>query len=224
MTSHTLPQHFRYIRPIVEALRGLGGSGSSSEVTEMVIEKLKINDDELNDLLPSGGSRIKKQIHWARMVLVKVGFIDSSQRGVWILTEKGMGKYLTEDDLVQLYRSRKNWAGLGSRKTKKEENYESDTGNETTPEKYQENENNRSELLKILQSISPSGFEKLCQLMLRESSFEKVTVTGKSGDGGIDGHGVLQVNPFALALKYYFNVRDTRVQFQPPRSAISGVQ
>lgn len=32
--------------------------------------------------------------------------------------------------------------------------------------------------------------------MLREAGFEKVEVTGRSGDGGIDGNGVLQLNPF----------------------------
>jgi restriction system protein len=69
--SQNLPQHFRYIIPIIEVLRELGGSGKSSEVLDMVIEKLNIADEELEDTLKSGGSRIKNQIHWARMVLVK---------------------------------------------------------------------------------------------------------------------------------------------------------
>ena len=83
MGSQNLPQHFRYINPIIEVLRESGGSGRSSEVTDMVIEKLNISDGDLDDTLQSGGSRIKNQIHWARMVLVKIGFIDSSRRGVW---------------------------------------------------------------------------------------------------------------------------------------------
>ena len=36
----------------------------------------------------------------------------------------------------------------------------------------------------------------MSQRLLRESGFERVIVTGKAGDGGIDGHGILQVNPF----------------------------
>jgi len=35
----------------------------------------------------------------------------------------------------------------------------------------------------------------VCQRLLRESGFQNVIVTGRSGDGGIDGHGVLEVNP-----------------------------
>jgi restriction system protein len=51
-------------------------------------------------------------------------------------------------------------------------------------------------LLSTLKSLSPNGFERLCQRLLREAGFEQVTVTGKSGDGGIDGHGVLALNSF----------------------------
>ena len=47
-----------------------------------------------------------------------------------------------------------------------------------------------------MKSLSPGGFERVSQRLLRESGFERVLVTGKSGDGGIDGHGILQVNPF----------------------------
>ena len=37
---------------------------------------------------------------------------------------------------------------------------------------------------------------RICQRLLRESGFEQVTVTGKSGDGEIDGIGICQVNAF----------------------------
>jgi restriction system protein len=46
-----------------------------------------------------------------------------------------------------------------------------------------------------LQSLPAPGFERFCQRLLREAGFEEVTVIGRSGDGGIDGVGVLQVNP-----------------------------
>jgi len=60
----------------------------------------------------------------------------------------------------------------------------------------QENRDYRSRLLEILQSLPPAGFERLCQRLLREAGFEQVIVTGKSGDGGIDGHGILSLNAF----------------------------
>jgi len=197
MTNQKLPQHFRFINPIIEVLRELGGSGRSSEVTDVVIEKMNISDDELEDLLQSGQSRIKNQIHWARMVLVKIGFIDSSQRGVWSLTEKGLNTDLSKDDLVQLYRTRKQWMGIGDRKVKVEvASTAKDIADDIENENLQGSADYRAELLNILKSISPSGFERICQRLLRESGFAQVKVTGKSSDGGIDGHGILQVNPF----------------------------
>ena len=54
----------------------------------------------------------------------------------------------------------------------------------------------RTNLLNLIKSLPPNGFERLSQRLLRESGFQKVVVTGKTGDGGIDGVGILQVNPF----------------------------
>lgn len=197
MREQNLPQHFRYINPIVEVLRESGGSGRSSEVTDMVIEKLGIADAELEDTLQSGGSRIKNQIHWARMVLVKIGFIDSSQRGVWSLTEKGMSTDLSRYDLVRLYKTRRQWMDIGNQRLKvNEKAINIVTSEECAPESAPETTDYRNELLRILKTVSPSGFERICQRLLRESGFEQVNVTGRSGDGGIDGNGILQVNPF----------------------------
>ena len=49
-------------------------------------------------------------------------------------------------------------------------------------------------LLECLLKMTPAAFERLCQRILRESGFIKVEVTGRSGDGGIDGIGVLRLN------------------------------
>lgn len=50
------------------------------------------------------------------------------------------------------------------------------------------------QLLSVLLAMAPDAFERLCQRVLREAGFTKVEVTGRSGDGGIDGNGVLRVN------------------------------
>lgn len=49
-------------------------------------------------------------------------------------------------------------------------------------------------LLECLLKMSPAAFERLCQKILKDSGFIKVEVTGRSGDGGIDGIGVLRLN------------------------------
>lgn len=67
----------------------------------------------------------------------------------------------------------------------------------------------KAELLALVRSVPPGGFERLCQRLLRESGFQQVVVTGRSGDGGIDGVGVLQINPFVS-----FNVLFQRKRYQ----------
>jgi restriction system protein len=52
----------------------------------------------------------------------------------------------------------------------------------------------REALIEILLSMDPSSFERLCQRLLRESGFIEVHVTGRSGDGGIDGRGIIRLN------------------------------
>lgn len=63
----------------------------------------------------------------------------------------------------------------------------------------------KDELIGVLQGITSDGFERLCQRILRESGFLKVEVTGRSGDGGIDGVGVLRVN--LLSFHVYFQCK-----------------
>jgi restriction system protein len=46
------------------------------------------------------------------------------------------------------------------------------------------------------------SFERLCQLVLRESGFIKVQVTGRSGDGGIDGIGILKMNLLSFHVSF----------------------
>lgn len=213
------PQFLRFFVPIVETLKELGGSGRPAEVTDIVVEKLGIPDAEVEETLKSGMSRVKNQVHWARFYLAKSGFIDASQRGVWSLTEKGMEAQLNAEDAYRHFKE----VQTQFKKAPAEapvglvDHLDADQADETPfgLEDY------RTELLGLLKSLPPSGFERVCQRLLRESGFEKVIVTGRSGDGGIDGHGVIQINPFVsfkalFQSKRYadviFPIADSRLQ------------
>jgi HJR/Mrr/RecB family endonuclease len=50
-----------------------------------------------------------------------------------------------------------------------------------------------ADLLDELMAMRPDGFERLASRLLREADFDSVNVTGKSGDGGIDGLGVYRL-------------------------------
>ena len=62
------------------------------------------------------------------------------------------------------------------------------------PEEPPDSGDYRSDVIKLLLALPPSGFERLSQRLLREAGFTQVVVTGSAGDGGIDGYGTLQVN------------------------------
>lgn len=66
--------------------------------------------------------------------------------------------------------------------------------------------NHKDVALELLRRLPPNGFERFCQRLLRESDFEEVSVTGRSGDGGIDGIGILQVNPL-VSFKVLFQCK-----------------
>ncbi|MEK7720624.1 MAG: restriction endonuclease, partial [Bacteroidota bacterium] len=59
------------------------------------------------------------------------------------------------------------------------------------------------------QNLTPEGFERICQRLLRESGFGKVVVTGQSHDGGIDVFGILEMNPF-VSFKVLFQCKRYR--------------
>jgi restriction system protein len=61
-------------------------------------------------------------------------------------------------------------------------------------------------VMELLLSLSPAGFESFAQRLLRESGFQRVAVTGRSGDGGIDGSGILAVNPL-ISFKVLFQCK-----------------
>jgi len=51
----------------------------------------------------------------------------------------------------------------------------------------------KQQVLEALLAMPPEAFERLSQRLLRESGFIQVEVTGRPGDGGIDGKGVLRL-------------------------------
>lgn len=192
------PEFVKYMGPVLEALKELGGSARPAEVEAKVVDILHVPDEVQDEQLASGGSRFRNRIHWARFYLSKAGFLDSSVRGVWNLTEEGQAKALSYPEALKICRDVQTKWGRSAKSPKKVEIEDDDEVIEV---------DHREELLNLLKKLPPEGFERLCQRLLRESGFQQVTVTGKSGDGGLDGHGVLQVNPLVSFYVYFQSKR-----------------
>lgn len=193
----------RYFGPILDALRTLGGSGSPREVVEHVARALDIREETQGELMESGSPRFPNQVAWARFYLTREGLLDRSKRGVWSLTDRGRETHLSAAEARELFLK---WVKVFREERQRRKESTPAPSDEATPETDEPGPGHRQSLLKMLLELPPSGFERLGQRLLREAGFVQVVVTGRSGDGGIDGHGTLQVNPL-VSFKVLFQCK-----------------
>ncbi len=181
-----LPKFDELMIPTLDALKALGGSASNEEIHDQVADTLKV-PSELRDKLHSDGAKtaLRYRMHWTRTYLKKYGAIANSIRGVWTLTDKG--EHVTAQDVIAIKRDVRNEAAL---KRKKPSNISSIQDTEASLNDLDWEEH----LIQILLGLKPDAFERLCQRVLRESGFTRVEITGRTGDEGIDGFGILRMN------------------------------
>lgn len=196
------PRFVAWLNPVLDALRKLGDSGTPDEVVEQIAAALQIPEAEQNALTDTGQLRFKNQVAWARFYLTKAGLIDSSKRGIWRLTEEGKKTHLSAEEAYKLFR---HWhktfqKAKADEDTAASEDRQAELETEVAPNDY------RARVLEIMRNLPPAGFERLSQRILRESGFTHVQVTGQSSDGGIDGHGILQMNPL-VSFKVIFQCK-----------------
>jgi restriction system protein len=196
-------QFVKYFGPLLHALRKLGGSGTPDEVVERIAADLGLPDEVQNDLLPSGGPRFRNQVAWARFYLVREGLLDSSKRGVWSLTEKGRTTSLTHEQAREIFL---RWVKIFQEQRRVKAEAGEPIAEEVAEGTGAPSKDYRAETIDLLLGLPPAGFERLSQRLLREAGFIQVVVTGQSGDGGIDGHGTLQINPL-VSFKVLFQCK-----------------
>lgn len=171
------------LQPVLDAVVALGGSARPAEVKEWILKNLNLPSDYVSAIHKGGESKFGNDVDWARFYLVRGGYLDASKRGVWSITELGRTSKIDGTTAARILRD-------VDRRTEVESSDDRSDSPEITPQSYVER------ALTILKKLPAKGFENLCQRLLRESGFEEVTVTGRSGDGGIDGQGILKLNSF----------------------------
>lgn len=178
-------QFLKYMNPVLQVLRNNGGVGSASEIIDAVIEHLHIPDTEVEQTIPSGQSRVRNQIQWARYYLARAGLVDSPKNGVWRLTQEGQQTNLSDDQAYALFqRVLKEYQG-----SKKKGNSAKNEDNALV-----EDEEHTASLLDTLKGLSPAGFERICKRLLTEIGIHDIQITGGAGDQGIDGIGRIRLN------------------------------
>ncbi|BCL37800.1 Mrr restriction system protein [Nostoc sp. MS1] len=174
--------------PTVQALQILGGSGTTEEIYDKVVQILNLPDKVLE--IPHGTtsqSEVEYRLAWSRTYLKKYGLIENSARGIWSLISTSINlDKLDTKEIVKTVRE--------AEKIKPTPTESSNESIVTTA--ALEEVTWHEQLHKTLSSLQPNAFERLVQRLLRESGFIQVQVTGKSGDGGIDGVGIARLSGF----------------------------
>ena len=194
MSINEMPTHMDLLWPTLKALEFRGGSASIQELFEQIASDMDIRDWIL-DQLHSGGpqTEVEYRAAWARTGLKYAGTIENTSRGIWTITNRGRS-IQSEEEIRELVRVANIERQSQKRKETLDIDEESEGENKETG--WQE------ALLEVLRKMDPGAFERLCQRILRESGFTKVEVTGRSGDGGIDGAGVLRVNLISFHVRF----------------------
>lgn len=191
MSSGKMVTYDKLMVPLMNALVNLGGSGSIDEIYETVVDIEKFDEETLAILHSpekSSQTEIGYRLAWARTYLKKAGYLENSSRGVWALTDKA--KKVSEIDSREIV----NFVRTLDRKVSQAT---TDLGKpelsiEDSPEEVLAWREKLHHVL--IEEMSPDAFERLTQRLLRESGFIHVEVTGRTGDGGIDGKGIARIN------------------------------
>ncbi len=177
-----LPTFDQLMNPTLKALKLLGGSGNVDEIHNKVVEILSLpteQAEQLHDPERGGQTELEYRLAWARSYLKKFGVLENSSRGVWALTATGRElDQVNPTKVKQFYKTE-----LNTPTTLKQEEVAEATSEIAW----------RDEVVRSLLDMQPDAFERLIQRLLRESGFIQVVVTGRSGDGGIDGKGIMRL-------------------------------
>lgn len=186
MTNATTPSYYDLLWPTLRAVIGMDGSGRLDEINRTVIENESYTEQQQAVLHGDGPqTEIEYRLAWARTYLKGMGLLDNSTRGVWSVTEAG--RQAEEKELAGLHADYTRRARERSRQRRRQKSPETEDGNGAEADW-------KEELLDLLLKVPPDRFERLARRLLREAGFINTTVTGKSGDGGIDGIGTYRVS------------------------------
>lgn len=195
----TIPVFQQIMLPLLQLLEDKQ-EHSLRQVIDSLTNQFNLTEEEQHELLPSGKQAIfDNRVGWARTHLKKAGLIESTRRGFFRITDRGLqvlNQKPTKIDVKFLNQFEEFREFRAIRREKPTESDEEEP--ETTPEEalanaYQDLKNNlASELLQQLKASSPRQFENIVIDLLVAMGYggsrkEAAKAIGRSGDEGIDG-------------------------------------
>lgn len=190
-TIADIPSYDTFMWPVIERMKVHGRSMTNAEMDDDVAVYMGLSDEQRGvEHGTTGRSEVEYRMAWARTYLKKIGALTNGGRAVWTLTPEGAAMSKEEVEAGP----REVRGQYAEKRAIRPKSPSSATTSELVAAEFAEAEGWKDKLLSQLLVLEPAAFERVCQRLLRESDFSKVEVTGRSGDGGIDGTGVLRVN------------------------------
>lgn len=190
-----IPKYHELIRPLLDLVAD-GRIRNLREASQELAEGMKLTDEELAETIPSGYPKFLNRVGWAKSDLTKTGFIEGCGRGTFRISEKGREELPTlPAQLDRKYFESRGYASWkSSAPSEASGNGLSHVPDSTlTPEEQIDEtlaelkEALEQEVLTQLRSMNPASFERFVVRLLAEMGYGVGEVTGRSGDGGIDG-------------------------------------
>lgn len=197
-----MPKQSEIEGPLLEVIQSMGGKGEPKEIYPLMKQKFsELTPEDIEATMVSGGNKWTNRIQWTRQKLKDKGELESSERGIWAITEKGIQRLgtiapvQTSDSTINLV------------------------------EIYENYEDFKSQLLDKLHELTPVQFEEFAKKLLQVYGFIEVEVTAVGPDGGIDGYGKLKVGLASMNVAYQCKCWNKNVgspEIQQFRGAIQG--
>ncbi|MEP3332093.1 restriction endonuclease [Sedimentitalea sp.] len=206
-----IPDYQSLMRPVLECDRN--GPQKISDVVEEISERLKLSDEDRQQMLPSGKqTTIANRVHWSRSYMKQAGLVRNIRRGWYELTDRGRSilddpsisldsKYLEQFDEFQEFKSR----GKDNDEETAAE-IEAETPANTPDENLQAAHKKldaalAANLLDYVRLAAPMFFENLIVDLLIAMGYGGTSedagrALGQSGDNGVDG--VIDQDPLGV--------------------------
>ncbi len=195
----TVPEYQTFMLPLLQ-LASDNEEHSLSEAYDVMAQQFGISEQERNELLPSGRqSRFDNRVGWARTYLKKARLIDSTTRGKFRITQRGLDVLKTKpiridrELLAQFPEFREFQSKQDNQHAEDNGAIATETPEETLESGYQNLRHALAqELLERVKSNTPKFFENLVVDLLVAMGYggsrkDAGQAVGQSHDGGIDG-------------------------------------
>ena len=197
-----IPDYQTIMLPLLKFL-GDGREHNAREAIDYICSEFKLTDQEREELLPTGLQPIiDNRVGWARTYMLKAGLIEAPRRGHFKITPKGIEVLNKKPNRIDIKFLEQFPEFIEFRKIKREQSAEKGKDlaetdkavEKVTPDELMENGFNSiqaslgHEILERIRQNPPSFFEKVVLKLLENMGYGKGEVTGRSGDGGIDGY------------------------------------